>query len=109
MAAGLNTEQAVQTVNSALIDLDAGPERIRAFAPSVVTVDWDTRPGDDRDNKMSAVRHALKSHLKDHLQRMPQVILVAEDGAAVTLYGWDFGTATNAAALFDPDPVLAGH
>lgn len=99
----LTTDQAVQLVNHAIIELDVGPETVQAFAPGALEVDWDTFPPPGARAKMLDVQCAVRGYLMAHLHQIPQVFLVAENGTVRSLFGLECGV-TRTPVPFYPVP-----
>jgi hypothetical protein len=80
---------ALGTVTAAIIEAEAGPERITAIDPAEASTDWETLPDQARADKMRQIWHAVRSELRElHvLHKLPQVLLVADDGACIELFG----------------------
>lgn len=87
---------ALGTVTAAILAAEAGPELITAIDPADASTDWETVPDQARADKMRQVWHAVRAELRDlHvLHKLPQVLLVADDGACIELFGgYRTGTA----------------
>jgi hypothetical protein len=94
--AGMTVAEAVTLVNEAIRELAVGPEQVIAVDPAEVTVDWDAWLTRSRCSKMSQIRSVIRCELSRRLHQMPEVLLVAEDGAVTGLYRWDDGTKVGA-------------
>jgi len=92
-----DTAGALAVVTAILGDLLPGPEQVSAADPLATAVDWDppcprdeqdALPG-DRADKMLVTAAAVRARAVQAglLHRIPQVLLVAEDGAVVELLG----------------------
>ena len=84
------TDEAVRLVNDKIRELDIGPESVWAVSPDKVTIDWDQRPAQQRCTKMHVIRQELGGHLPMH--QMPEVFVVADDLATVSLFRHSVGT-----------------
>jgi hypothetical protein len=90
---------AVMIVRKALAGLAPGPEHVTAADPAAVTVDWDARPAAARTDKMRIIWRDVRGSLRlaGVLRQLPQVLLIAGDGACIELFGSGrTGTATGA-------------
>jgi hypothetical protein len=87
--AGMTVGEAVALVNEAIKKLEVGPERVTAVDPAQVDVDWDwgQRPSSARCMKMLAVASRVDTELSDYRHQMPEVLLVADDGAVTGFFG----------------------
>jgi hypothetical protein len=88
--AGSEEMGAVLTVvTQALARVGPAPETVIAADPRTVTVDWDTSPDAARRDKMRVILNETRTWLSavHVLARLPQVLLIADDGAAIELYG----------------------
>lgn len=88
----MTVAEAVELVNEAIAALAVGPEQVIAVDPDEVTVDWDTWLCSARFSKASVVRNAVRGEVHGYLHQMPQVLLVAGDGAVMGLFGLESGT-----------------
>lgn len=85
----MTIDEAVALVSKAIGEAEPGPESYAATGPASVNVDWDYRLSSARASKLASVRSAVRSDLPLH--QMPQVLLVAEDGAVMGIFGLDTG------------------
>lgn len=96
-------DTAVGIVTAALIKAEVGPEMVIAIDPAEAGVDWDADPGAARADKMREIRSAVRIRLRemDVMHKLPQLLLVADDGACAELYG---GIRTGTAVVI-PDSM----
>jgi hypothetical protein len=89
---------ALRIVQGILRDLQPGPERVTAVDPDVIQVRWDAGdpfggaanlPGARHDKMLVilAMVRRVARHQLGVLHQLPQLYLVAEDGAVVELFG----------------------
>lgn len=97
------TSYAVGIVTAAILEVEAGPERIIAVDPAEAAVDWDTELDPARHDKMRQVWHAVRKELRalGVLHKLPQVLLVADDGACIEVFG---GLRTGTAVVIPEAP-----
>jgi hypothetical protein len=86
----MSMDEAIALVNLEICGLEVGPEQVTAADPAQTPVDWDDRPAQARRLKMLDVRSVVRCKLPLH--QMPEVLLVAEDGAVTSLFEWNVGT-----------------
>lgn len=89
-------EIAVELVKLAIRKVDPGPEAVTAVLPAGVIVDWGD-PGSSgsqwvtppRRDKMQLIRAAVRARLDmaGVLVKLPQILLVADDGIVIELLG----------------------
>lgn len=80
---------ALHLVNGAIIEAGAGPEPVSAVDPATASVNWDAILAPARDDKMRVIRLAVRGCLRCAavLHQLPQILLVADDGACIELFG----------------------
>lgn len=88
----------LNVVAQALAKVRPAPEAVIAADPRTVTVDWDACTDAARRDKMRVIRSETRIWLDavHILARLPQVLLIAEDGAAIELYGGGMRVGTAA-------------
>jgi hypothetical protein len=76
-------------VAQALAKVGPGPEAVIAADPRTVTVDWEASVTAARRDKMGVIRSEVRGWLDavHVLARLPQVLLIADDGTTIELYG----------------------
>lgn len=88
----------LNVVAQALAKVGPAPEAVIAVDPRTVTVDWEASVTAARRDKMRVIRGDVRGLLAavHVLARLPQVLLIADDGAAIGLYGDPFAVGTAA-------------
>ena len=88
----------LNVVAQALLKVGPAPEAVIAADPRTVTVDWEAHPDAVRRDKMRVIRAETRIWLDvvHVLARLPQVLLIADDGAVIGLYGDPFAVGTAA-------------
>lgn len=91
--------EALDTVNHLLAELDPRPETVTAVPPGTVPVRWDVTPAQAVSARLNLdaaradqIRHIryLTRHVLEAtgiLHHIPQMVLLASDGAAIELFG----------------------
>jgi hypothetical protein len=109
---------ALRVVNVILAALDPGPEQVRAADPGSMPVRWDTSGWRDQDrnlpghraDKMRHICGLVRGSARDLgvLHQLPQLLLVADDGAVIELFGgYGTGRTGTATAAADATPSAA--
>ncbi len=95
---------ALKVVRGILAEVRPGPERITAADPAAVTADWDAELTLARADKMDIIvgQVRLAARMLGVLHQLPQVLLIAPDGAAIELFGARTGTAVVIPATLPP-------
>lgn len=113
------TAEALRIIEAILAFLRPGPEQVTAACPGSTEVIWDiddwrhrhtNLPG-DRHDKMLAILRPVRRLIErfELLHQFPQVLLVADDGAAIELLGsGGHGRTGRAVGLEAPQPVPSG-
>jgi hypothetical protein len=89
-----DVQSALRVVEAILDVLQPGPEHVTAVDPALARVEWDLADGDtglagERADKMLIVACAVRGRAAraGMLHRLPQLLLVATDGATAELLG----------------------
>jgi hypothetical protein len=110
MAAALSQAEAL------LASIQPWPETVRAADPAVTEVRWDTgRAHDGRDldparvTKMRIIcrRFRQEAVAAGVLHQMPQILLIADDGAVIRLFGSAWPDSTGVAGLIPAESIPA--